>query len=256
MVRLLLRILAAGLFFITAQRAWAGISFYSGTVAFKAQNYQEAVSFFRTSEKWDSGNPRLFYELGRSAFLQGMKTGEEDWLKQSHLSFEKLADRLPDYGRTYAYLGFIYLTLQKRSENGLNLQEWNEIKQLFYKALEKEPGSAWIAYMTGRHFLAHAKFLSLEERQMALTQLKRSVTIFPPRRFHQASPYLKSVLSFLWNRFRDFSLLKKLTPLDPPSYRRFLEFLEQEGLWHYREEVYETYVSLKKGNAHSVILTE
>ncbi len=235
------RILAAALFFLCLQKSWAGALFYEGQGAFKRQDWVRAVPAFKKAEKWDSKNPELAYLLGQTALKLGRQRKEKGWLELARSRFEKVTAGLPYFGRAWLYRGLVQIALKEQNRETLNF---------FLQAREKEPGNAWVAYAIGVNFLQQDSLLSDEDRKMAVSEIKRSIRLSSQKASSQflekPSPFLKPALTFLWGRSRDFSLLESVVPVDRASYRSFLEWMDQNGLWKYRDRIFSVYLKLQR----------
>lgn len=231
-----IRLLAAGLCLLSFQKAWAGLWFYEGQRAFKQENFREAARDFQKSLKGDRTEPHTLYFLGQSAWHLGVQRKEKVWLETAELFLKQFTREIPDYGRAWLYLALVRLALEQQSADKVTVAEWKkEIQPLFEAAYRREPASAWINFMTGKALLSYSPFLSEGERKRAFERIKKSTALHYP---DQPSPYLRPALSFLWNQFSDFGLLKEITPRDTYSYYPLIEFAEQKGLRAQRDEVY------------------
>lgn len=223
-----IRAAALTLCLLAAQKSWAGISFYRGQRAFQQMKFGEASLHFEKALKWDPGNPRLLLLEGQSALRLGREKAAV-----SHL--EKLARELPHYGRAWLHLGLARLSLQQKTSGKISRMEWKQnLEPLFEKAYQRETGSAWIAFLTGRILLEHASDWAPERKEEALERIRKSAAFHYP---DQASPNLRPALTFLWKQFSDFDLLMKITPADAVSYAVLMEWIEGEGLWSYRDSI-------------------
>ena len=182
MKRFLIRAVALGLFVLSLNQAWAGVWLYTGSLALRERDFESAFTFLEKAEKWDRGNPRVIYELGRISYALGSKTNRSEWFERAFVYFQALVTQLPYYGKGWLYLGLSRFALAKGSENRVDSKEWNDIKNDFRKGVEQEPGNAWIAYMTGTYYLSQDKTLSPEEREWALNQIKRALQIARPQK--------------------------------------------------------------------------
>ena len=238
------------LFFFCIQKAWAGLSFYQGERAFKAQHYEQALFYFQKAVKQDPSNPRLIYDLGQAEWRRALSTKNERGFERASLHFRKLTRLLPFYGRGWLYLGLSELARERLSEDGVQPSEWREIKDLFIQARQKEPGSLWISYHVGESYLSQWGLLTEAERKMAFDQMRRAMA---PRPQGPSSPFLdkpstflRQGLPFLWKQFGDFDLLRSMVPRDSSSYRYFLDFLSERNLWNYREIIEPDYFGIQK----------
>lgn len=231
------RILAVGLCLLAIQKAWAGVYYEEGFLAFKERNFDKASEKFERALRWDSANPRLLYDLGQSDWQIWLEKKDEKRLESSRVYFEKLTQELPYYGRGWAYRALVELTSIRQNAKGeIGREEWRDkILPLFSQAYEREPASAWMAYVTGTHLLAYSQFLSEEEKEEAFNRLKKSVFLRHP---DKPSLYLKPALSFLWSKFENFELLKEVTPADAFSYSSLIELMDEKGLWAWRNEIW------------------
>lgn len=231
-------------------KAWAGVWLYQGERAFKEKRYERARSFFEEAKRINPWDNRLNYRLGQAEWQLAFRTKDKDGFERAGLYFQNMAQALPFYGRAWLYLGLSELARERLSDDGLQPSEWQGIKKYFFMALEKEPGSAWTAYHFGESFLSQDHFLSEEEKEMAFSQMRRAMALGPRRPsspfLGKPSEFLKQGLSFVWEHFRDFDLLRTMVPSDPSSYRYFLDFLSERSLWKYRESVEPESLNLQK----------
>ncbi len=244
------RIFAAALFFLCLQKSWAGALFYEGQRAFKRQDLSRTISAFKKAEKWDSKNPELAYLLGQTALELGRQRKEKSWLELAQSRFEKVTAALPYYGKAWLYRGLARIALKEQSKEGFSPAEWKETREFFIRAGEKEPENAWIAYAMGVNFFQQDRLLSAGEQEMAVSEIKRSIRLAfqkPSSQFlEKPSPFLRPALTFLWDRSPDFSLLKSIVPADRVSYQNFLEWMDQNGLWKYRDPIFSVYLKLQR----------
>ena len=216
---------------------------YETQRALERRDPKRALRAAERAKGWDLGNPRLIYLRGKAAWEQGSAEKEKIGFEKAKSEFEKLTRQLPFYGRAWLYLGLAELGLGEQSEDGVTPAEFQGIKKIFERALEKEPANAWMAYTVGTRLLTYYSQLSELEKEQAFEMIKKSAGIHSRLR---PSFYLRSALSFVWNRFHDFSLLERITPLEYVSYKSLIDFVDEKGLWRYRNEVYPVYLRLSR----------
>ena len=250
--KIVLRLLALALCLFSLKQSWAGVGMDRGKMAFGHKDYPHAVSVLERALKWDPKNPELLYWAGLASWTQGKKTNQLPWFSKSTRTFRKLTGELPYDGRGRLYLGLSRLAEERASRDGVTLSEWFEIKKLLLEALEKEPGSSWMASTVGTNLLSQNQFLVPEEREEAFRLLQKSVSI---HRVGVASPYLKPVLSHLWQGFPLFKFLRDLTPRDYESYQVLLDFMDHRGLWEYREEIFSEFLTIRRERVNELCLS-
>jgi len=228
-----IRLTAFLFFLILIPRAWAGILFYQGQTALKADDFPNAVRKFQSAQSINSRNPYFDYWKGIAYFKWADKTGEKHRYGKAAASFDLFTQRLPDHGKAWAYLALSSLEIPERS--GL-------VQAYFDKAQTNDPGNAWITAMAGRSLLLQKKLTGSEKAKAAAmirTALERHY-------IGKVSPLLGYILRDLWEHFFDMQLLKEITPEDRPSYKKLLDFIDDKGLWSEREPFFMKYWSLKR----------
>lgn len=247
---LVTRVTALLICLLLAQKAWAGVWLYQGERALERKYYSLAYAYLEKAQRADPSNEKIRYLLGRASYDQSRRTRDLVWLQSSLRHWTAFTEALPYYGRGWLYLALTRLSGEKQSQDGLTSEEWAKIKPLLEKAYQQEPGSAWVAYMTGTSFLSNEPFLTREERQEALLRIQKSVTLrrsAPSLSYlDEPSTLLKPALKFLWMRYSDPQYLKDVTPFDYPSYRVLIKFLSEQGLWSARQELFPRYLSLEE----------
>jgi hypothetical protein len=150
--------------------------------------------------------------------------------------FEQLIRSVPGFGRAWLYLALTQLKLEE-SQAGVRLSRshWQRIQRILRKAYSLESESAWMQYRTGSLQLTHHQFLSKREHAEAFQRVQRAVATHYA---NQSSPYLKPALTLLWKKFSDFDLLKTLTPDNRVSYNTFVQWIDQNKLWKFRDGIF------------------
>ncbi|MBI3307295.1 MAG: O-antigen ligase family protein [Candidatus Omnitrophica bacterium] len=155
----------------------------------------------------------------------------------------RLTQEMPFYGRGWLNLGLSRLQAQEASPDGVTSAEWPALRDLFQSAYQKEPGSAWVCFVTGRTLLSYPQYLSKAEKQSALGRLRKSASIHFP---NQASVELAPILEFLWAQFSDFEMLKSMTPHDFASYQVLLKFAENHKLTAEHAELFPEFERMRE----------
>lgn len=230
-----IRVVALLLVLLCSQKAWAAFWFYQGKAAFDQKALDSALSSFQKSQQIDPKSSKSLFYLARTQWEIAEQTKDFGQLIQSKNRFKEFTLHLPFYARGWIYQALAVLRSEERSADGVTQEEWNSIQPIFEKAIEQEPGSAWIKFMSARSMLRYDNFLNEPGRKKTSQYLKESVLFHDP---DQPSPFLKPALAFLWRRYASLEFLKELTPNDLPSYQVLVDFLSQDGLWHLRDQVY------------------
>ncbi len=217
------------------QKAWISFELYRAEERFARKDFSGAVRLLSLASAWDPNHPGINYLLGKSTWLKGVSTGDPAWFRKSEEAFRKFREEVPDSGRGMVYQALCLKVLERQSPEGMTPVVWGRIKTLLEEAYRRESGSPWMAYMVGKNLLTESQFLTLEEKHRALDMIRQSLASRYPG---QISLYLKPALPFIWNRFHDPNLLRSITPPDNLSYYQLIQFLDQNGLWAYRQEPY------------------
>ncbi|MEW6102048.1 MAG: hypothetical protein AB1481_07150, partial [Candidatus Omnitrophota bacterium] len=96
----------------------------------------------------------------------------------------------------------------------------------FHKALDNDPNGANINYVAGYYVMAAADDLGIDDKNWAKKRLKYAF---------QLNPRLgQGIYQLIWQKTKDFTLIREVTPGNLTSQKELLHFIVKEGLWQYR----------------------
>lgn len=209
----------------------------------KKGNIEQARGLIEDVHGNRSGNPESYYAFGQTAFDIFQNEKKYLALEIAISSFETLVEQVPSFAMGWLYLGLTRLADKQVSGQGVTEADWKEIKPLLLRAYANESANSWLGYRVATTILSFSQWENSESFRTAVTMIKRSIAnddIGPPYR------YLEPAFSFLWSRFMNFSTLKDITPLDEAAYLKLIQFIDEKGLWKYREEIFDKFLKLNE----------
>ncbi|MFA6601080.1 MAG: hypothetical protein WC352_06425 [Candidatus Omnitrophota bacterium] len=230
-LRVALLLLAA----VCLQQSWMGLELSRAEGCFVGNDFSGAVRLLSGSGRFDAlRSPDAIELLGKSAWQEWIRNKDRERLVQAQRAFTQLTLAAPGYGRAWLYLALSQSAMDQGEPGGMEAVRWRRIHALLLKAYELERGSAWMQWMTASRLLASPQFLSGREKAEALERMKNAIAL---HHRYQPPHYLKPALTLLWKKFSDFTLLRKVTPIDAVSYNTLIEWMDGHGLWEYRQSV-------------------
>ncbi len=219
---------------VSLKEAWAGISLYRGEQALRRKDNESAYRYLNEAVRFDRKNIFMLESRAKASWNLAKKENSLKAYARSHEDYRQLSDAAPFSGKAVLYTALSKKALYAAAGAGLTSGKWSEIKKLLETALSREPGSAWMAYMAAKTYAENASKLSGEERERMIELFRQSASA---KNINKTSPYLTGALSALWKNTSDFDELQKIVPRDLRSYKKFLEFIDQQKFWAHRAGV-------------------
>ncbi len=228
---------------LAGQKALAGTGEYAAMRALQYQDFQRAAGSAEKALMIAPWNSQLRLQYGQAALAMGKKNKNLKWLEAAEDSFARVTREKPWYGRAWLYLALSKIALTRLSGETMTPEKWGQIKNYFNEALNLEPGSAWISFVTSVHLLNRPQFLGPVEKGRTVERLRSALSLHYEG---QRSRFLVPAIEFLWKRTRDFDLLIQITPKDYAAYWTLLGFVEKSGLWQHRNQINPEFLKLRE----------
>lgn len=221
--RLGLQIACALLFVLSLHQAAVRFFLAEAEQALKQKQNVEAYAQTQKVFALFPASSEALFVRAQAAWQLSKEQSDPKFLEQAVSCFREFVRNNPRSSKGWLYLG---LSLYDSGQTG-------ELKAILRKAHLLEPGNASIANQAGIYLLKLTD-LSATDKEEGLSLIEKSLRL---HYYNQYSENLKPDLDFLWQRFHDFSILKRVVPKDVFSYHQFGQFLEERRLWKFRAEI-------------------
>lgn len=169
--------------------------------------WSTAETNFKKAINIDRFNSRYFAGFGEFLIREGSYDDrKKPFFERARALYERALALNPSSAEYAAKLGEIQLCLfleDEGSDPGLVREAFHNFK----RAVRNDPNGFNVSYMTGYASISVWKFLKEEERGFILDRLKYSIKTNPY--------YARYIYPKLWEKTKDLSLLKRITPETP-----------------------------------------
>lgn len=222
--------------------ASSGVYAFLGNEFLLKGNADKALAFYRKADRWLSRQSAVYEGAALSARTLASK--DKAFHSQTLFYMTQWAAAAPASGKARIFLAEtlakLYLDKELQAQGS-----WKEIKVLLKEASALEPGNAWIAYKSGSLALAFKDQWAEGDEETVLRRLAKASRIRYQnaewRYIENASPFLEPVLTLLLRHGFSYEVMKAQIPPDYLSQRVWMDFLEKNRLWKFRQLSYENY---------------